>query len=333
METIKVYLDNMFLNIPDSEQVRRVKAELYDMMEDKYHELTEMGKPENEAVGIVISEFGNLEELKEELGLDGASADNTTRQGFKFRKKESAQDAGQKTESRTLSFDEVEEYLLEMPRVAVSMGLGVLLCVCSPATLIAMSARGNAGIAIGLVMLFILVSAGVVLFILASMKQKRFDVLKQNIFNLEPETEQFVKDEKEAGRQWFIWQLVAGVGLCILSPVPLMVSSIMELPEQVILMAVGLLLILVGIGCFLIVRASIQQDMYKVLLQEEEYSKRKKKIKKRMDLLDSLYWTVVLTLYLMWSFYSENWGITWVIWMLAGVFYPVVQRVWSQGKS
>ncbi len=38
METIKVYLDNMFLSIPDSEQVRRVKSELYDMMEDKYRE-------------------------------------------------------------------------------------------------------------------------------------------------------------------------------------------------------------------------------------------------------------------------------------------------------
>ena len=64
METIKVYLDNMFLSIPDSEQVRRVKSELYDMMEDKYRELRNEGKPENEAVGIVISEFGNLEELK-----------------------------------------------------------------------------------------------------------------------------------------------------------------------------------------------------------------------------------------------------------------------------
>ena len=70
METIQVYLDNMFLNIADSEQVRRIKTELYDMMEDKYHELIVEGKPENEAVGIVISEFGNLEELKEELGLD-----------------------------------------------------------------------------------------------------------------------------------------------------------------------------------------------------------------------------------------------------------------------
>ncbi len=48
---------------------RRPKNELWQMMEDKYTELIKDGKTENEAVGIVISEFGNLDELAEELGI------------------------------------------------------------------------------------------------------------------------------------------------------------------------------------------------------------------------------------------------------------------------
>ena len=40
------------------------------MMEDKYTELTEEGLSENEAVGTVISEFGNLEELAQTLGIE-----------------------------------------------------------------------------------------------------------------------------------------------------------------------------------------------------------------------------------------------------------------------
>ena len=87
METIKVYLDNMFLNIPDTAQTRRVKADLYDMMEDKYYELLKEGKPENEAVGIVISEFGNLEELREELGLNGETGGSEGSEAFSFREK------------------------------------------------------------------------------------------------------------------------------------------------------------------------------------------------------------------------------------------------------
>ena len=39
------------------------------MMEDKYNELIAEGVSENTAVGTVISEFGNLDELAEDLGL------------------------------------------------------------------------------------------------------------------------------------------------------------------------------------------------------------------------------------------------------------------------
>lgn len=38
-------------------------------MEDKYNELISDGKSDNEAIGIVISEFGNLDELADSLGI------------------------------------------------------------------------------------------------------------------------------------------------------------------------------------------------------------------------------------------------------------------------
>lgn len=68
METIKNYLETMFRNLPDTDQVRKAKKELLQMMEDKFSELRNNGVSENEAVGTVISEFGNLEELAEDLG-------------------------------------------------------------------------------------------------------------------------------------------------------------------------------------------------------------------------------------------------------------------------
>ena len=63
METIKSYLETMFANMPNTPEVIRAKTELLGMMEDKYNELIQEGKSENEAVGTVISEFGNLDEL------------------------------------------------------------------------------------------------------------------------------------------------------------------------------------------------------------------------------------------------------------------------------
>ena len=59
METIRNYLETMFAGLPNTAEVLKAKDELWQMMEDKYAELIAEGKAENEAVGIVISEFGN----------------------------------------------------------------------------------------------------------------------------------------------------------------------------------------------------------------------------------------------------------------------------------
>ena len=81
METIRNYLNAMFAGLPDTPEVRRAYEELAAMMEDKYTELMEEGVTENEAVGTVISEFGNLDELAQTLGIEdylsgrGISAD------------------------------------------------------------------------------------------------------------------------------------------------------------------------------------------------------------------------------------------------------------------
>ena len=70
MNTLKSYLESMFAKMPNTPEMRRAKDELWQMMEDKYNELLDEGKNENEAVGTVISEFGNLEELSKENAVE-----------------------------------------------------------------------------------------------------------------------------------------------------------------------------------------------------------------------------------------------------------------------
>lgn len=70
MEAIRNYLEVMFASLPGTPQVQKAKEELWQMMEDKYTELLGEGLGEDQAVSVVISEFGNLEELKQTLGLD-----------------------------------------------------------------------------------------------------------------------------------------------------------------------------------------------------------------------------------------------------------------------
>ena len=70
MEAIKTYIENMFSTLPHTEEIERLKEELLSNMEEKYLELKDEGKSENEAIGIVISEFGNIDELLNELDIE-----------------------------------------------------------------------------------------------------------------------------------------------------------------------------------------------------------------------------------------------------------------------
>lgn len=113
METIRNYLETMFLKLPNTPEVYKAKNELWQMMEDKYTELKEEGKSENEAVGIVISEFGNLDELANDHGISQFVESQPMPQG------------------KTLSLDQAKSYLADAGKSAYRTSLGVMLCVLS----------------------------------------------------------------------------------------------------------------------------------------------------------------------------------------------------------
>lgn len=72
MEKIRNFVENMFLSLPDTPEVREAKAHILEGMADRYEALLAQGKSENEAFGMVAGEFGSMEELRQELGLSAA---------------------------------------------------------------------------------------------------------------------------------------------------------------------------------------------------------------------------------------------------------------------
>ena len=144
METIKNYLEAMFAGLPNTPEVRKAKAELFQMMEDKYNELISEGKSENTAVGTVISEFGNLDELAEDLGL--------TREVNESRARESEMN------SRFVTLDQARAYLSSKGRKSLCLALGVFLCItCVSWPIIFAESEGL----IGVILMFVSIAAGV----------------------------------------------------------------------------------------------------------------------------------------------------------------------------
>ena len=69
MDTIDTFLDAMFAPYPATPRLLEARGELRAMMEDAYADAVGRGKTHNEAVGQVITDFGNLEELAPALGI------------------------------------------------------------------------------------------------------------------------------------------------------------------------------------------------------------------------------------------------------------------------
>lgn len=64
MDEINEYLDKVFSVFPVNEKTLTAKAELGQMMEDKYDDLISEGKTHTEAIKETIDEFGDPDELK-----------------------------------------------------------------------------------------------------------------------------------------------------------------------------------------------------------------------------------------------------------------------------
>ena len=80
------------------------------------------------------------------------------------------------------------------------------------------------------------------------------------------------------------------------------------------------LLVLVAIGVFLIINGAAMNGAYNKLLQEGDYTAEGKRYNRVISVVSGIYWPVVLVIFFAWS-YSSNWGVTWVIWPIAGILF------------
>lgn len=341
METIWNYLDNMFHNLPQTPEVLRAKEDLAEMMEDRYNELISAGKIQNEAIGIVISEFGNIQEIIDELGL---SEEKSEKERFTEKDFEKQTIEDDPNTMRHVSALEADDYLFSAKQSAAKIGAGVFLCICSPVLLMLFSGMkafvpfisDGVAIAAGLTALFCMVACAVGMFISAGMKMDAYEYLKKECFVLDPEYEQTIYQIWESYKKIFTVKIIAGVMLCICSVIPVIICSALLIEkdqnEFLMIVCVAFLLAIVGIGVFLFITAGMEEEAYEVILQKKDFTIRKKSGKKIEDIISAIYWPVVVIVYLVWSISSGSWGISWIIWPFAGIIFSVICKMVEKEK-
>ena len=271
MEAIREYLHNLFMSLPETPEVLRAKAALLEMMEDKYDELVSQGKSEKEAVGTVISEFGNLEELAEELGIEDFLRKGEEQEG---RSAAGGSGAARNRGNRPRyqappkqqyewTFSEAKDYLKYAWKHALCVALGVALCIWSPYVSSVMDGAAaenyvSAGVAdaCGSSILFFFVAIAVVLFCTASHLRKPYGNVAKYGISLDEKAQNLVEQKREKDEQRRFWLRVTGIVLCIVSVVPSSVNRFSNLFLREIMDASVLMIVGTGV-CLIVLSASV----------------------------------------------------------------------------
>ena len=237
---------------------------------------------------------------------------------------------------RRVSFEEASTFLDMKKKSAPIIAGATMMCILSPALLILLVALSESNIVhiseklasiIGLVFLFGMVATAVYMFITEGIKMSRHEHLGYEYFETEYGVTGMAREKKNAYEPTFSRSLAFGVGLCIVSVIPVVVAGCMEAPGYVCAALVALLLLMVAVGVNLIIRVSIIRGSYQTLLQEGEYTKAEKRTKKKRDAFETAYWCLATAIFLGWSFWSSRWDITWIVWPIAGVLFAAVSAV------
>lgn len=235
---------------------------------------------------------------------------------------------------RRVSMEEANAFLSVKLRTAKTIAYAAFLCIVSPIALLILSAisESTAGVlnenianGIGMIVLIILVAIAAVMFISSGSKTAPFAYLEKEKFETEYGVSGMVKERKAQYKDLHTKHNIVGTCLCVTALIPLFIGAIINDDSDlflIIMLSLSFLIAGVGVICF--IKTGIIWASYEKLLQEGEYSKENKEKPSLSSAIYTAYWVIAAAVYLGYSLSSNNWGQSWIIWVVAGVIFPAV---------
>lgn len=240
---------------------------------------------------------------------------------------------------RSLSLEQANEYLSIIEETNKSTAYAVVLCILSPICLLLLGGLSelktspiseNVAAGFGLIILLLFVAVAVAIFISNGNKTHAYDFLNKETFEPQYGMIGMVKERQNNYRPIYNRGNTIGTILCILAAIPLFIGIIInEENDFTSCISMCLTLVIVAIGVFHFVKVGSIWESYNKLLQAGDYTKEKKNI----YWFATVYWLIITAIFLGYSFITNNWGYSWIIWVMAGICYPALHTLLSQKKK
>lgn len=218
---------------------------------------------------------------------------------------------------------------------SVKIAVATFLCIISVIPLLILSAvseltsfpiSNNLAAGVGVVAIFPIVAIAVVMFIRVGFKNAPYEFLEKESFVTEYGVTGLVKDRQKAFRSTYVKYNYIATFICVLSPVPLLVGSFTG-NELLTMILLCVTMITAGIGVMFYIVAGVRWASMQKLLREGDFSDKGKQKNKVSEAVSAIYWLLTTAVYLCWSFISNDWHTTWIVWPVAGVLFAAVELV------
>lgn len=181
-------------------------------------------------------------------------------------------------------------------------------------------------VSIGLASLFVLVAIAVAIFIFCGFKNAPYTFLDNEPFETEYGVIGMVKDKQKDYRNTYMKSNILATCLCVLSPISLLVGAF-DGNEMLVVVMLAVTMLMAGIGVFIFITAGVRWASMQKLLKEGEYTAIEKRKSKVKEAVGTLYWLAAVAIYLGWSFATNEWEMTWLVWPIAGVLFAGVMAI------
>ena len=326
MNAIRSYIDNVFANLPRTDAVLRAKSDMLANMEEKYSELKAAGFSENEAIGKVIAEFGNMDELIAELRIDPSSSSSVAKD----------------KKSRQISKEEAEDWISAKKRSGFTVAIGVFLCIAGVAAMIFLSAAlhdlawfkvntvEDINPAIGITTMLVFVAVAVGLFIYSGLRLEKYTFIKED-FELKGGLQKWLEDRKDEFMPTYTITLILGVIMCILAPLVIILPIVIYGAADLAVTLVVIMLLLIATAVFLFTYFGSIKEAYDRLLKIGEY--RDEPEDKAVNAISSGIWPLATIAFFIMGFVFDLWTIAWIVFPITGMLFAVIRAIVKAVKN
>ena len=240
---------------------------------------------------------------------------------------------------RRVTMGQAADYLARRRAAAPKVAFAVLLCIVSPVTLLLLAAMsevqrfpisGNAAAGIGLCVMLVLLAVAVSMFLRADADVRDYRFLEEEPFETEYGVTGMVRQRQREYADTRTRYTTIGAVLYVLAAAPLFAAVCVDGSDLLYVGAVGVLLVLVGIGCLFLVSAGVYSSAMERLLEEGDYARGQKKHRRVLGTVSTIYWLAATAVFLIYTYGPSGNGqpqYSWIIWAVAGVLYAAVMGV------